>query len=159
MYLFDIKKTFNPTASRVGLGKDSRLMRTDDGWTTNGYWCIRSHLEPKYVNKLNVTTDTKPDVEKVVKGAKARRKMRAINHFEVLNNGKPVMRFKNGKHNSWFNAYFIGLIDDVIAEGNLKEIIFKQKDELSPLVVKSCGEVMAMVMPVRMPEDRRKELN
>ena len=140
--LWGIKDIAKPTPAKIGV---DRIIR-NQGYTTNGYWMIRTDLETKYTNKIR-EVEQKPEITKILDAVKD-----ATNEMKIENrlayHSSLVVALSCETFTTWINVYFLGMFSEVGM--SLK---FYQKDALAPMYVKNeKDEVIGVIMPIRVIE-------
>lgn len=90
-----ITKLFPPSRTKV-LKKSQRLMR-NDGYTTNGYWLIKTEFEPEWMEELK-EKDGKPEVLGLIERATAQElvELTRVTDMVRIDGGVPIVVFKDG---------------------------------------------------------------
>ena len=136
--LWGVKDIVKPTAAKLGI--DENLMRID-GYTTNGYWMIKSEFEPKFMRSIR-ENDKKPGLNIIFDRAK-----RANIEVEVINElrfeGNLMIKVGNKDFFSWVNVAFLSMFANLN-----KKLTFYQEDPRGQIVVKDGEQFIGVIMPI-----------
>lgn len=146
-----LRDIFKPTKA---LGKDYRLWRTTDGWTSNGFWVILTALEPKWLSKLKETTVAPSGFTKTMDAWKGleRRELRP-EYFSIdISQDPKIDLFSNDGDTYHLNAYYVSLVNSF--KFNRQDILTTfyatgTPNDQSPILVEGMGNPIAFIAKVR----------
>ena len=146
---------FNPTAKRIGFDI-YKFYRTKD-WTSNGFWCLKSIYEPKWMSVLknDKTHLNNKAVQRVVKDAQfgvdyTKDEVHPTNRLVTAANVISVRMRKETDRTfqSWLNIYYFSFFKKIFAKKFIN-VKYYQADELKPVIVKSGEDIVGLIMPMR----------
>lgn len=137
---YEIEAISKPTATKIEANK-SNLMR-NEGFTTNGYWMLRTDLEPKFLQAIPENGE-KPLITRTIERSNVQTDtIEAVNELRFEN--VLMIKMGNEKHTTWVNVAFLSLFASL--DGLIE---FYQNSELDPIVVKRNTEIVGILMPLR----------
>lgn len=148
-----IGEVFKPSAAKLGLAGGSYKLIRSKGWTSNGFWMIKSELEPDYIKRLK-ETNTTADVDKILIGEKdANYKLEVNNELKTGEYKTVVVKMVvsididvQRELETWVNVYYLSLFLNLEM---WRRVTFWQNGPLDQIFVKSQGEVIGVIAPVR----------
>lgn len=156
----DVKDYFKLTAYNLELGssnysseedKTVRLWRVN-GWTTNGFWMIKTDLELPIIQKVRDLEDENKPVEKIIPELTDEFKTLEIkNELKMAISDSLAIKFSSEFFDIWLNVYYVTLFEKIGEEHGL-EIRFKAKGEKNPVIAvidnNGTEEIIGVVMPI-----------
>lgn len=135
----------------------SEFWRTN-GWTTNGFWMLKSIFEPKFLTRLahKPREIALKDIEKVIEPSKrAVLRVHGVNDVRTSWQNSFFVRMTRDNENrkeytSWINAHFLRMFEKAFDKVAYK--IYQEKPETPFYFINPLDEkrnVLGVIMPIR----------